>query len=324
MKECLERFHRSEEAAKLREQKPKLKVGKDLLRKFRCPCVKVRDASECDDHLTTAAEVNLPKWNRARLSWHREAQEKGIICNCRMHQQARDGKPGLLNSYLSMSKGINQMEEALLPCGRVAWPAYQLPGQRPFTSFYGACALGKCPKRGLRRSTPFDASRPVACGWDSVFGDDCSIECTDDSFEWLEWKQMARGADQDDQATYAPELVPVRGTRREFLAHQRSAIAAAMPHRYRSKMLRRGLKVHEALKPVTTATVWSDYGAQKETNRLYTQTCARRERHNICPSVVGFSPYMETVKQPAQGSEPEREVAIRKQRVCVVFGMFKS
>jgi hypothetical protein len=144
------------------------------------------------------------------------------------------------------------------------------------------------------------------------------------SFEWLEWKQMARGADQDGQATYAPELVPVRGTRREFLAHQRSAIAAAMPHRYRSKMLRRGLKVHEALKSVTTATVWSDYGAQKETNRLYTQTCARRERHNICPSVVGFSPYMETVKQPAQGSEPEREVAIRKQRVCVVFGMFKS
>eukprot|EP00966_Prymnesium_polylepis_P278349 6431379-Prymnesium_polylepis.1 len=72
-----------------------------MLKKFRCPCVKVRDASECDDHLTTAAAVNLPKWNRARLAWHREAKEKGIVCSCRMHQLERDGKPELLEACLS-------------------------------------------------------------------------------------------------------------------------------------------------------------------------------------------------------------------------------
>ena len=79
MKECLARFHKSTQAAKLRELYPKLQVGKEMLRKNRCPCVKVRDASECDDHLTTAATVNLPKWNRARHAWHLEAKEKGFF-----------------------------------------------------------------------------------------------------------------------------------------------------------------------------------------------------------------------------------------------------
>ena len=83
-------------------------------------------------------------------------------------------------------------------------------------------------------------------------------------------------------------------------------------------------QVHEALKPSTTYTCWSDYGAQTETNRLYTQTCARRERHNNCPSVVGFSPYTETVETPARGKRPASSVEIRKQRVIVVFGMFKA
>ena len=360
MKECLERFHKSEQAKTLAEQTKTAKrpngvvVGVKLLKKFRCSCVRVRDASECDDHVTTAAAVNLPKWNRARQNWHREAKEKGVACSCRMHRLAREGDSTLLNSYLSMSKGIGQMEEALLPCGKVAWPAYQLPDERLFKSFYGSCCYGKCPKKGLRHSPLYSKlpleERPAACGWDEVFGEDCEIECTDDPFEWLEWKQMARGSDQDGQATYAPELVPVRGTRREYLAYQRNAIAAAMPKRYRSKMLRRGLKVkppgcvtsifglchflirtcllvwqvHEALKPDTTATVWSDYGSQFETNRLYTQTCARRERHNNCPSVVGFAPYKETIKTAARGKRTAKEITVRKQRVFVVYSMFKA
>lgn len=332
MRECLARFHASEQASKLREQTKRLKlpngvtVGKTMLKKYQCSCVRVRGASECDDHLTTAAAVNLPKWHKARLSWHRDAKVKGVVCNCRMHVQARAGKPELLDSYLSMSKGIGQMEEALLPCGKVAWPAYQLPEEKPFKSFYGACCYGKCPKKAFDRASPFDASQPSvsACGWDSVFGADCSIECTDDPFQWLEWKQQLRGSDHDGQPTYAPELVPIRGTRRQFLAHQRSAICAALPHRYNKKVLRRGLKMHEALKTDATATVWSDYGAQMETDRLYTQTCARRERHNNCPSVVGFAPYVQTVKTKARGKRPASEVQIRKQRVFVIFGMYAS
>ena len=156
--------------------------------------------------------------------------------------------------------------------------------------------MGKCPKKGFVRSSPFDASCPVACGWDSVFGSDCPIECSDEPYEWLEWKQQLRGNDHDGQPTYAPELVPVRGTRRQFLEYIRGAIAAAMPHRYRAKMLR-GLKVHEALKPSTTATFWSDYGAQMESDRLYTQTCARRERH---------TPTLSLRLQAARGLTPGR------------------
>ena len=328
----LTRFQASEQAAKLREQTKTSKrpegivVGTKLLKKFRCPCVRIRGASECDDHLTTAVAVNLPKWNRARQSWYREAATKGAdaTCPCRMHTLVRQGKPELLDSYMSMSKGIGQMEDALLTCGKVAWPAYQLEGEKPFKSFYGACCLGKCPKKGFVRNSPFDASCLVACGWDSVFGSDCPIECSDEPYEWLEWKQQLRGNDHDGQPTYAPELVPVRGTRRQFLEYIRGAIAAAMPHRYRAKMLRRGLKVREALKPSTTATFWSDYGAQMESDRLYTQTCARRERHNNCPMVIGFNPYVQVVKTAARGKRPASEVSIRKQHVVVVYGMFKA
>ena len=162
---------------------------------------------------------------------------------CRMHTLERAGNPVLLDTYLSLSKGIWEMERALLRCGQMVWPAYQLPQGGDFKSYFGACAYGKCPRKGLLRASPFDGSQPSACGWDSVFGDDCPLECNDQPFEWQEWKQQLRGSDHDGQPSYAPELVPVQGTRRQFFAFQRNAIAVAMPHRYGSKMLRRGLKV---------------------------------------------------------------------------------
>ena len=105
MKECLARFHGSEQAKRLRDATKTAKrpggvaVGKRLLKKFLCPCVRVRGASECDDYLTTAATINLPKWNKARKSLHREAEIKGVVCPCRMHTQARAGQPELLNRY---------------------------------------------------------------------------------------------------------------------------------------------------------------------------------------------------------------------------------
>ena len=74
-------------------------VGKRLLKKFLCPCVRVRGASEYDNYLTTAATINLPKWNKARKSWLREADTKGVVCQCRMHTQARAGQPELLDRY---------------------------------------------------------------------------------------------------------------------------------------------------------------------------------------------------------------------------------
>jgi len=59
-----------------------------------------------------------------------------------------------------MSKGIMEMERALLPCGMMAWPAYQLPSEtRVFKSYFGACATGKCPKKHLTRNNPFDLRR---------------------------------------------------------------------------------------------------------------------------------------------------------------------
>ena len=59
-----------------------------------------------------------------------------------------------------MSRGIVEMERALMPCGKMAWPAYQLPSEtRDFKSYFGACATGKCPKKHLARNSPFDVRR---------------------------------------------------------------------------------------------------------------------------------------------------------------------
>jgi hypothetical protein len=105
MQECLARFHGSEQAKRLRDatktatRPDGVAVGNRLLRKCRCPCVRVRGASECDDYLTTAATINLPKWNKARKTWLRDAATKGVVCQCRMHTQARAGQPALLDRY---------------------------------------------------------------------------------------------------------------------------------------------------------------------------------------------------------------------------------
>jgi len=84
-KEALKEFHSSPQYAQLcretaTDNRPNgVQVGRKLLVKGRCPCIKVRRASECDCTICTFVILNLPLWHRARKLWLR-ASEAGCEC----------------------------------------------------------------------------------------------------------------------------------------------------------------------------------------------------------------------------------------------------
>ena len=97
-----------------------------------------------------------------------------------------------------------------------------------------------------------------------------------------------------------------------------------MPHDWHDRVLRLGVKVHEAKKGVARATRWVDYAAQFETRRLHTATCALRERHNMEVALVGFLPYNHTLQLRAWGKRPAKTLTLRKQRVYVFYIFFAA
>ena len=114
-------------------------AGKKLLKKFRCPCIKSRGASECDDTITTFVTVNLPLWHRARAGYHQPSMGD---CNCHICSDAE-----LRERYRGMSSSLWSLQEALLPCGRQHFAPYDIPGEKPFLNYRGCCVSGKCPKK---------------------------------------------------------------------------------------------------------------------------------------------------------------------------------
>lgn len=309
-------------------KRPKIFLGgKKLLKKFRCPCIKRRGASECDDTITTFVTINLPLWHRARAGYNQPSMGE---CTCHVCSDSQ-----LRERYRGMSSSLWALQEALLPCGRKHFPAYDLPGQQPFKAYRGCCISGACPRKPAVERQREKANsvfagwaapqeRILACGWENVFGSDCPRESSDAIFKWQVWAPQLRGTNEEGKQFYSPELIPKRGTRAEFIAEFRVGVEAMLPHLWRDKMLRRGLKVHEASKDADTATLWSDYAAQFETSRGHTATCATKERHNNCVTVAGHSPYTEHVEQLARGKRPAKTFDVRKQQVDVFYGMFKS
>ena len=307
--DALKRFQASEHAKRVREATKTAKrpegivVGVKMLTKWRCKCVMRRSETECDDTITTLLEINLRRWHRARKGWHLAARPDGSPCTCHIHSD-----PELGAKYDAMSRSIPDLIRALLPCGRVAFEAMQLPGERrPWLSYKGSCAYGKCSKVVWPAG---GGTWHTNCGWQNVFGADCPVECdASKDFRYQVWAAARRGADRETDAgkvtaSYSPELQPVNGTRASFMAMLRLAAAADMPHEYRDRMLRRALKIHEFKKGPKQATKWVDYAAQQETKRLHTATCALRERHNLEVALVGFSPYDHVIELRKWGNRP--------------------
>jgi hypothetical protein len=328
-RDCLKRFLANDEytkrvrAATATPKRPEgVMVGVKMLRKWRCKCVQRRGETECDDTITTLLEVNLRRWHRARTSWHKAARPDGTKCSCHIHID-----PVLAEKYDSMSRSVGELTRVLLPCGRVEHKALQLSGEKkPWLAYKGACAAGKCGKLVYSPGTVWRKN----CGWENVFGSDCPVEAdASKTFRWQVWQPQRRGENRETNdgkvtCSYSPELVPAEGSRADFFKMLQAAAKANLPHDWRDRMLRRGLKVHEARKNSTVATRWCDYAAQFETKRLHTGTCAVRERHCLEVALVGFSPYDHTIELRKWGKRPAQTIKIKKQKVYVFYLMFPA
>lgn len=141
--------------------------------------------------------------------------------------------------YDGMSRSINDMLAALLPCGRMALPQYSLTGGSVFKMYPRECAYGNCPKKLFRRAS--------ACGWTHQFGDrDCPVEASNDAFTWHVWEMRPRGTSKESgQPSLSPEFVPKHGTRGEFLQEFRRRLVEWIPHFWRDQLAKQGLRVFE-------------------------------------------------------------------------------
>lgn len=147
---------------------------------------------------------------------------------------ARDRK----RRYDAMSSSPSALVGALLQCKSEDLPEYTVTGERSFRLYSRECARGNCPNLVFRASN--------ACGWDRQFGLGCPIDVCDEPFTWHVWEQRVRGTRKDDgQPSYSPEFVPKHGTRREFLSEFRSRVAQWIPHQWRDRLGKQGLRVFE-------------------------------------------------------------------------------
>lgn len=344
-----------------------------------CSC-NLHNVSQFKEAVNEARDAEAAAWNLAAevcaeasiQGWQAEA------ASARAREVEALFEAALLRRqhYDNMSCNTDALLEALLPCGKISIPTYSVTGERPFRMYPRECAHGNCPNRVFRAAS--------ACGWDRRFGAACPIEASEDPYSWFVWEQRVRGQNSDGEPSYSPEFVPKHGTRKEFLAEFRSKLAQWIPHDWREKLGKQGLRVFEdrksgrhlhaayekarkatllvnvlevvlrvnptlwhlgyttnatahaaevwipmqfrgtltALNRIArldahstaaqltdaeeghnrareTATVQSDYAAQLETQRLYTATCASRERHNFLVVIVGYKPYKQDVPQGA-------------------------
>eukprot|EP00966_Prymnesium_polylepis_P275615 6368123-Prymnesium_polylepis.1 len=170
-----------------------------------------------------------------------------------------------IQRYAAMSASEEALLAALLPCGRREFEEETVTGEKTFKCYPRACSEGNCPNRG----SLFERRKGSACGYDLVFeGHRCPVDNSDDEFIWLRWEKMLRNENKDRETddgkqakpSYSMELVPHRGTRREFMAetfHSGGKVSFWMPHVRRVRWCRqarrliddhkRGLRVAPAL-----------------------------------------------------------------------------
>lgn len=275
-------FRKSEYGARFREATKTAKrpngvhLGRRQFAEVRCPCIQKRKASQCDCQLCTYVTDNLRRWHLARPGWHNAKRQRvgGKPCSCHIHRDvpapeeeereeaawlaageaaaeptevhreqweaataaATAARGARAERYDSMTGSTEKLAAALLPCGRQSYPEYSVTGTL-YSEYNQACAAGNCRKQIF-------APRE-ACSWDHVFGADCPIESSDDVFEWMVWMMQQRGQDEDGKPTYAPEWVPRRGTRREFLVEMRGKVREWLYHSWRDRVLRHSLRIFD-------------------------------------------------------------------------------
>ena len=222
LKEVHERWKKSPQAAALLKEmvaKNKVLPGIKALRKYRCRCIKHRDASECDCKKCSAVDVNRARWHARRFAWRKQYEDVHGACACAICSDAVLGP-----LWLKMSRSMADMQNALMRCPQLQFAQYSLPGEPTFTTYQPSCSAGLCPKRFFRPKE--------ACGFEYVFPVLCPAEATDDEHTWMVWEQRQRreAKEEGTKAFYSDEFVPTKGTRKGWFKSQTTAIADWLPH----------------------------------------------------------------------------------------------
>eukprot|EP00966_Prymnesium_polylepis_P035164 817370-Prymnesium_polylepis.1 len=100
--------------------------------------------------------------------------------------QAKERKA---HTYDQMTKSVNTLTAALMPCGKVTYPDYSIIGAGEFRAYKKQCIFGNCEK------AIWDPK--AACSWGRVFGPICPTENTDDPFSWFTWEKRLRGVNEE-------------------------------------------------------------------------------------------------------------------------------
>ena len=94
----LGKFRKSEFGAHFRaamttKKRPKgAQLGRRQLVEARCPCIKKRNATQCDCQLCTYVEENVARLHKARRGWHSAKRQKLVdgderpACDCHIHR----------------------------------------------------------------------------------------------------------------------------------------------------------------------------------------------------------------------------------------------
>eukprot|EP00966_Prymnesium_polylepis_P137943 3187496-Prymnesium_polylepis.1 len=128
MKEILAAWKKSPEAVEVRDAtQGNFQVGVNVLRKYRCRCIKIRGASECDCRKYSKVEVNLKRWNQRRTQWRSHYESIHGPCLC-----AICADPVLKEPWLGMSRSPADLEKALMRCPQLEFTQYALPGPQAF------------------------------------------------------------------------------------------------------------------------------------------------------------------------------------------------
>jgi len=156
------------------------------------------------------------------------------------------------------------------------------------------------------------------------------VETKLEVFWWKRWELRACGKNKETgEPRYQMEFVPVSGTRPEFLAEFQSVFERWLPHIQLVRILSQTKKKQQELlvlsKDVKVGTSVSDYAAQLETQREHTATCATREKHNCCVTVIGYKPRSVELNLKKHGKRTvDKTVLVVKQQVDVFYGLFSA
>ena len=290
-------------------------VGRKLLAKWRCLCVKLRAATFADCKICSFVEEACKLWHSKRFGW-RNAKPP---CSCKICSD-----DALASRYHEMSRSPADLSRILLPCGQMSLPEYSIEGGRTFQAYNPLCCRNRCPKHNLLMPAA------GACGWTNIFGTaDCPTEATDDVLTWWKWIKRSRSSAEEDGKTFTTEeWAPYTGTRKEFLGELRAALETAVTpyfyHKWRHRWIRHSIKLHESRKDGRTATELADYAAVLDTPREKTGTCAVPERSNELVVAMGYKPEVVDVEIPKRGKRPASTKQVRKQRVDVFFAFHAS